>query len=117
MSANAKAQREYIAALEVKNANLEAECQQLREQLRTLAVGPSEVIRGYDPAFDPDGSAENAALGVMKNYQVASCFITNALAYLESGDRTTVATNLRLIEQLLEQPNAVNTEYEWEDFK
>jgi|MudIll2142460700_1097286.scaffolds.fasta_scaffold00782_20 hypothetical protein len=102
MSANAKAQREYIAALEVKNANLEAECQQLREQLRTLALGPQDT---------PDD------MSVMKNYQVASCFITNALAYLESGDWKTVKTNLQLIEQLLEQPNAVNTEYEWEDFK
>lgn len=59
----------------------------------------------------------NDDMSVMKNYQVASCFVDNARAYLKSGDYETVATNLQLIETLLEQPNAVNSEYEWEDFK
>lgn len=91
----------YIKALETKNGELEAECTRLREQLRTLALGPREA------------SVSDA----MKNYQVASCFIVNALAYLESGDRETVANNLRLIAKLLEHPNDENAEYEWEDFK
>lgn len=99
---NDQAQREYIATLEVRNSNLEAECTQLREQLRTLALGPRE---------------EEPYTGTMKNYEVARCFITNALAYLASGDIKTVRVNLELMEKLLEQPSAENTEYSWEDFK
>jgi hypothetical protein len=98
-----KAQREYLAALEIKNANLEAESTQLREQLRQLAVGPRAAVETYT--------------GTMKNYEVAKCFVFNAQAYLKSGDVETVRVNLEYLDQLLEDPMAENTEHGWEDFK
>jgi len=53
----------------------------------------------------------------MTNLEVAKCFIENALAYLEGGDVDTVAENLKFIKKLLDNPNGVNGEYTWDDFK
>ncbi len=53
----------------------------------------------------------------MRNYEVAKCLVTNAIAYLQNADIRTVFTNLDKINMLLENPIEENTEYDWEDFK
>jgi hypothetical protein len=53
----------------------------------------------------------------MKNVEVAQAIVENALAYLESNDIETVKSNLKLIGELLEDPDAENQEWDWSDFQ
>ena len=53
----------------------------------------------------------------MKNIEVARAMVTNAIAYGNSGDLTTVMVNLQLIESLLENPDKENDQYSSDDFK
>lgn len=55
--------------------------------------------------------------GVMKNHEVATCIVDNALAYAKQGDMDTVLHNLEYIKMLLEKPNEENKNHAWGDFK
>lgn len=54
---------------------------------------------------------------VVKNYEVARCFVDNAIAYGKSGDLQTVMHNLEYIKTLLDKPNDENEKHDWDDFK
>lgn len=71
--------------------------------------------------FEPAENDPRAALvrrgGVMKNHEVATCTVENALAYAKQGDMDTVLHNLEYIKTLLEKPNEENKDHAWGDFK
>lgn len=53
--------------------------------------------------------------GRMTNLEVAQCYVGNCRAY--RNDPETVVANLDLIEELLKDPDAINENHSWEDFK
>jgi hypothetical protein len=54
---------------------------------------------------------------IMLNVEAAQCLVGNALAYCRRDCMVTVEANLVIIQKLLEDPESVCTEYDWDDFK